>query len=142
MKLAKTLRILGIAVIMSLLVTLTIGTPALGARSIEFYNDEDDEVDGGAIGETITIMGTGFNPSTEDSERHVDIYFSADAGDTSDYMDTQIDTYEFLRTPLIGEEDDESPGFRLTPLQIVLIAVAVIFIVAIIIILLLVFLNS
>lgn len=49
------------------------------------------------------------------------------------------DAYESWKE--IGK-DDESPGFHLSTLQIVFIAVAVIFIVAIIIILLLIFLNA
>lgn len=104
MKGNKILRILGIAIILSLLVAVIPATPALAARVIELDPEE------GKIGDTITITGSGFTASTDTNERHVDIYFAKDEADTYDDIDDEVNTYEFLRSPLIGYVDDDDEG--------------------------------
>ena len=105
MKCNKICRILGIAIILSLLmVAIPPATPALAARVIELDPEK------GKIGDTITITGTGFTASTDESERHVDIYFAKDEADTSDDIDDEVNTYEFLRSPGVGYEDEDDEG--------------------------------
>ena len=57
MKLAKIIRILGIAIILSLLIAVIPAVPALAVGDISLYPDE------GNIGDKITIIGTGFPAS-------------------------------------------------------------------------------
>ena len=104
MKCNKIFRILGIAVVLSLLLVAIPASPALAARVIELDPEE------GKIGDTITITGTGFTASTDTNERHVDIYFAKDEADTYDDIDDEVNTYEFLRSPLIGYVDDDDEG--------------------------------
>ena len=104
MKCSKIFRILGLAIILSLLVVAIPATPAVAARIIELDPEE------GEIGDTITITGDGFTASTETSERHVDIYFAKDQADTSDDIDNEVNTYEFLKSPGIGFVDDPDEG--------------------------------
>ncbi len=105
MKRNKVCRILGIVIILSLLMlAIPPATPALAARVIELDPEE------GKIGDEITITGSGFTASTDTTERHVDIYFAKDEADTSDDIDDEVNTYEFLRSPLVGYEDDDDAG--------------------------------
>lgn len=104
MKCNKIFRILSIAVVLSLLLVAIPATPALAARVIELDPEE------GKIGDTITITGSGFTASTDTNERHVDIYFAKDEADTYDDIDDEVNTYEFLRSPLIGYVDDDDEG--------------------------------
>ena len=104
MKCNKIFRILGIAVVLSLLLVAIPATPVEAARAIELDPEQ------GAIGETITITGTGFTASTDTTERYVDIYFAKDEADTSDDIDDEVNTYEFLKSPLVGFEDEDDEG--------------------------------
>ena len=104
MKCNKIFRILSIAVVLSLLLVAIPASPALAARVIELDPEE------GKIGDTITITGSGFTASTDTNERHVDIYFAKDEADTYDDIDDEVNTYEFLRSPLIGYVDDDDEG--------------------------------
>ena len=109
MKYNRIFRILGIAVILSLLAVAIPAIPAQAARVIELTPEE------GNIGDTITVKGTGFIASSEDNERHVDVYFAADEATTTDDIGTDVNTYEFLKTPAIGWEDDPDEGeFEMT----------------------------
>jgi hypothetical protein len=104
MKYNRIFRILGMAVILSLLAVAIPATPALAARVVELDPEE------GSIGDTITVTGEGFTASSEDNERHVDVYFAADEASTTDDIGTDVNTYEFLKTPGIGWEGDADEG--------------------------------
>lgn len=104
MKCSKIFRILSIAIILSLLVVVIPATPALAAMVIELSPEK------GKIGDTITIIGTGFTASTETTEKHVDIYFAADTAGTTDDIGIKVNTYEFLKSPAIGYVDEPDEG--------------------------------
>jgi len=104
MKYNKICRILAVVFVLSLLMVAVPAAPALAARVIELDPEQ------GNIGDTITIFGTGFTASTDTTERHVDIYFAADEADTYDDIDDEVNTYELLKSPLIGYEGDNDEG--------------------------------
>ena len=66
MRYAKTLRILGIALILSLLVIAIPAAPAQAARDITLSPEEGDVFD------EITISGDGFNESTDTTDRYTE----------------------------------------------------------------------
>jgi len=102
MKYTKILRILGSALILSLLMVAIPATPAL-AYDIEVDPEE------GEIGDRIDITGEDFDPSTDEDEEFVDIYFAENA-DTGDDIGDEVETYELLRTIRVGYEDDDDEG--------------------------------
>lgn len=105
MKYRKIFRILGIAIILSLLVLATPVAPAQAARDIELDPEE------GKIGEDITVSGTDFNASSEDVDKYATIYFSSQEADTFDDIDDEVDTYEKIRD---GVWLDEEGNFETT----------------------------
>ena len=102
MKYTRFLRILGSALILSLLMVAIPATPAL-AYDIEIDPEE------GEIGDRIDITGEDFDPSTDDDEEFVDIYFAENA-ETGDDIDDEVETFELLRTVRVGYEDDNDEG--------------------------------
>jgi len=104
MKYTKFFRILSIAAILSLLMVAIPATPSQAARIIEL----DPEF--GEIDDEITVTGTGFTASTETNERHVDVFFAEDEAGTTDDIGDEVNTYELLKTPLIGYEGDDDEG--------------------------------
>jgi hypothetical protein len=104
MKLAKTLRILGIAIILSLIATMS-AVPALAYdRDIELDPEE------GQIGDEITITGSDFIPSTDTSERWAVIYFAQDEADENDNLDEDVNTYEEVATEQVGYDGYSDEG--------------------------------
>ena len=104
MKYNKVLRILVIAMVLSLLAVVIPATPALAAREIELDPEE------GEIGEEITITGTGFTASTETSERWARIFFAKDKADTGDDIDDEVNTYEIVKSMQVGFVGDSDEG--------------------------------
>ena len=107
MKYAKTLRILGIALILSLLLMVIPAAPALAVvyeREITVTLAED----GSDI--EITVEGDDWRPSTDSTEWYVDIYMSSQEADIDDYIDTHVTRYELMRTPPVGEIDTDAEG--------------------------------
>ncbi len=103
MKYTKILRILGSALILSLLMVAIPATPAL-AYDIEIDPDK------GEIGDRIDITGEDFLPSTDDDEEFADIYFALDEADSGDDIDDEVETYKLLRTVRVGYEDESDEG--------------------------------
>jgi len=108
MKYTKVLRIVGIAVILSMLLAVTPAAPALAARSIEL------DIDAGKIGDTISISGEFFTASTDAVEKYVDIYFTLDGDSTSLYIDSNVKTYERLKSGVYIDEDGEFGPLNIT----------------------------
>ena len=104
MKYNKVFRILGIAVILSLLVVAIPVTPARAALVVSI------ESSSGKIGDTVTVTGTGFTPSSGENERHADVYFAADEATTVDDIGIDVNTYKYMKTPSIGWVDDPDEG--------------------------------
>ena len=108
MKFAKILRILGIAVILSLLIVAIPAVPALALTyDIELFNEGGDEVEEGAIGEEITIIGTSFGYNVG-IERMVRIIFAKDEASKYEDIGIHVDTFERLEWAEIEQEDDGS----------------------------------
>ena len=91
MKHTKIFRILGIAVILSLLMIAIPAAPALAVKDIDLDPDSGD------IDDTITISGSGFSQSIGATIYYVDIYFAADDAGTTDDIGSDINTYERLK---------------------------------------------
>ena len=108
MKYAKILRILGIAIILSLLIVAIPAVPALALTyDIELFNEDGDEVEEGAIGEEITIIGTSFGYNVG-IERMVRIIFAKDEASKYEDIGIHVDTFERLEWAEIEQEDDGS----------------------------------
>jgi hypothetical protein len=105
MKYEKILRILGIAIILSLLLAAVSAVPAL-AYSYDIEIDPEQ----GAIGDEITITGDDFTPSTDSTERWAKIYFVGEEADEGDVIDTHIETYEIVESEQIGYLDYSDEG--------------------------------
>ena len=110
MKYTKIFRILGIALILSLLMVAIPATPSLAYdRDIELDPDE------GEIGDDIEITGEDWRPSYETDEgefveKRADIYFAKDEADTYDDIDIDVETYEKVKSDVIGEEGTSDEG--------------------------------
>ena len=82
---------LGLAIILSLLLTFTLVSPAQAARSIEL------DPASGRVGDKITITGSGFSASTASTDKYVDIYLTVNGNNTSYYIGNQVKTYEKVK---------------------------------------------
>lgn len=105
MKQIKILRMLGIVLILSLLM---IAIPAL---PVQATNDLYLSVSSGKIGDSVTITGTNFTPTTAESEKWVRIIFAED--DTTigfTYIDNNVNTYKVVANAFVGEEYTEEEG--------------------------------
>jgi len=106
MRYATTLRILGIALILSLLLIILPAAPAMAYdRNITVSLAE-----GSSGNIRITVTGTDWRPSTDATGWYVDIYMSSQEADVGDYIDTQVTRYELMRTPAVGEVDTAEEG--------------------------------
>ena len=85
MKNNKILRVLGIAIVLSLLVVAIPATPALAAGYI-YVSPDDGEID-----DSINIYGYGFTPGAT-----VYIYFSSDEAEEGDHLDEEVTAYELV----------------------------------------------
>ena len=103
MKYTKILQIFSIAIILSLLVV------AVPATAQTRFIDIDPEE--GKIGDEITIVGEGFNKSTDESEKYASIYFSSEEASTVHDIDDEVTIYKVLKE---GEWLDEDGEFDMT----------------------------
>jgi len=102
MKYAKTFRLLGIAIVLALLLIVAIpAAPALAVRGISLNIDE------GKVGDEISISGTDFNQSTEETDRYATIYFSSQEANTTDAIDNEVTIYEKVRSAVWLDENGD-----------------------------------
>ncbi len=87
MKYNKIFRILGLAVILSLLAVALPAAPAHAADPLLYLDPEDDEV-----GAVVDLIGLRFIGSKD-----VNIYFSSDPAEVGEYMDVDVTAYEKVR---------------------------------------------
>jgi hypothetical protein len=99
MKYYRVVRVFGIAVILFLLMAMIPVAPVLAAPSIIVDPEQ------GRIGERITVWGTGFNKSTSTTDKYAAIFFSNEKATTSDYIGTDVDTYERVKDAVWLDED-------------------------------------
>jgi hypothetical protein len=95
MRYTKMLRLFTIVIVLSLLLIALPVTPAYAA-SIDITPEE------GIIGTTVTVTGTDFNKSTDESDKYAVVYFSSEEATTSDDIDTpdiagDVTTYEKVK---------------------------------------------
>jgi len=88
MKYTKILRILSLAVILSLLFVLLPITPAYAQRTITATPTT------GPIGTRVRVLGTGFSPSTDTTYRYAVLFFSNQSATTLNDIDTTVTVYE------------------------------------------------
>jgi len=88
MKYIKTLRIFSIAIILSLLV---VSVPV--TAQTRFIDLDPEE---GKIGDEITLVGEGFNASTEATDKYANIYFSSEEASTLHDIDDEVTIYKLL----------------------------------------------
>ena len=95
MKYTKIFRVLTLAVILPLLLMVIPVNPAHAV-----YYDEYIFVSpaSGEIGDTITVDGEGFDPSSEGVDIYVKLYFSPDEADPGDDIDHEVTTYKYVGT--------------------------------------------
>jgi len=105
MRHTKIWRILTVALILSLLMAVIPATPA-------WAYDYDISIDPetGEIGDEIEITGEDFTPSTDEDEELATIYFSEDEADSGDDIDAEVETYEKLKSVIVGEEGASDEG--------------------------------
>ena len=106
MRYVKLLQIFSIVIILSLLVIAVPATPA--AAYVEEISLSPAE---GKISDTITITGRYFTPSSVDTERRVDIYFSSDEAVRGNHIDNQVKAYKkWEATTGVGFVGDDDEG--------------------------------
>ena len=105
MKNSRILRMLGIAIVLSLLMAAIPAVPALA-----FDYDIEIDPEEGAIGDEITITGDDFSYSTDTTEKWARIYFTEDEVDEGDVIDTDMKTYKRVDSEYIGEYGTSEEG--------------------------------
>ena len=99
MKYAQTFRITVVVLILSMLILAMPVALAQETRSIELWPLK------GKIGETITIVGQGFNKSTEDTDKYAAIFFSSQEASTSDDIGDEVEAYKLVGEGVWLDED-------------------------------------
>jgi hypothetical protein len=99
MKYKKMLRIFSLVIVIAM---LAMAVPVTAqTRFIEIDPEE------GTIGATITIVGEGFNKSTEATDRYAAIFFSNEEASTLDDIDSDVTIYEIVRDGVWLDENGE-----------------------------------
>jgi len=91
MKYAKIFRILGIAIMLSLLAVAITAAPAQAVGSITLDPER------GKVGDKIYVSGEGFNKSTAEADKFATIYFSSQEAGTVDDIDDEVTIYEKVK---------------------------------------------
>ncbi len=99
MKYARIMRIICIAIILSVTV---IATPVAAQTRVITISPEE-----GSIGTTITIIGEGFNKSTESTDRYAIIYFSSQEASTLNDIDTAVTEYKIADSLVFLDTEGE-----------------------------------
>ena len=99
MRYTKILQIISIVIILSLSL-MAIPATALD-RFITLVPEE------GTIGSTVTIVGEGFNKSTETTDRFAVVYFSSEEATLIDDIDSDVTIYEIVEDPIYLDYDGE-----------------------------------
>jgi hypothetical protein len=101
MKKIRTLRILGLAIILSLLMAAIPAVPALA-----YTYDAEIDPEEGPIGTEITVVGESWGWS-DTYERWVTIFFSDEEADVNDNIDDEVENYDKVVSMATVEEDDD-----------------------------------
>ena len=91
MKYVKIFRILGIAIMLSLLAVAIPSAPAQAVGSITLDPER------GKVGDKIYVSGEGFNKSTAEADKFATIYFSSQEASTVHDIDDEVTIYEKVK---------------------------------------------
>jgi len=100
----KSMRIIQVFSVMVILALLVLALPAREAYAAPEIEIDPEE---GSIGTTITVVGTGFNQSTDDTEKYAVVYFSSEEASTVDDIDSDVVVYEVVKDPVYLDFDGE-----------------------------------
>ena len=101
MKYVKIFRLFSLAVILSLLALVMPAAPAQAVASIILVPAED------TIGSTVTVVGEGFNKSTDTTDRYAAIFFSSQEATAVDDIDSDVTIYETVKDGIWLDENGE-----------------------------------
>ena len=99
MKYSKFLRMLALAVVLSLLAIPVSAIPALAAESLSLDPDEGD------INDRVDVEGRSF-----DDDDSIYLYFSNEEAEVDDDEVDDLESYEYLKTKTTGAEGDSDAG--------------------------------
>lgn len=105
MKYVKFVRIFGMIVILSTLIATMPETAAQTTRSFALWPTK------GKIGDTITLVGEGFNKSTSATDKYAAIFFSSQKASTYDDIGNEVKAYKLVKE---GVWLDENGAFETT----------------------------
>ena len=98
MKKMNMMRIIGLIVVVTMLVMAVPVTAQ--TRFIEIDPEE------GTIGSTVTVVGEGFNHSTESTDRYAIMYFSSEKASIIDDIDDEVTVYKVVKDGIYLDIDD------------------------------------
>ena len=104
MKRSRIIRLLGIAVIVSLLMAAIPASPALAASIILTPAQ-------GSIGDTVSITGSAFNPSVPPDQQYVILYFSNQAAQLGQSIGAHVITYKMISQSVTNSTGAFSAAF-------------------------------
>jgi len=99
MKKMNVLRMIGLIVVITM---LAMAVPVTAAtRFIELDPEE------GTIGSKVTVVGEGFNESTDTTDKYAVMYFSSEEASSVDDIDSDVTVYEIVKDGIWLDEDGE-----------------------------------
>ena len=99
MKYVKFVRIFGMIVILSTLIATMPETAAQTTRSFALWPTK------GKIGDTITLVGEGFNKSTSATDKYAAIFFSSQKASTYDDIGNEVKAYKLVKESVWLDEN-------------------------------------
>ena len=97
MKKMKVMGIIGLIVVVTM---LAMAVPVIAqSRFIELDPEE------GTIGSKVTVVGEGFNESTDTTDKYAVMYFSSEEASSVDDIDSDVNVYEIVKDGIWLDED-------------------------------------
>ncbi len=104
MKLGKVLRIIGVTLILALALAAIPAVPALAANNILL------SLTSGKVGDSVTVTGTNFSPSSSTSEHYANVIFALDNANVGASVSSYVHTYKQVGGAFIGYSGDPDEG--------------------------------
>jgi len=89
MRYTRMLKIFSLVIVIAMLVMAVPATAA--TRFIELDPEE------GTVGSTVTVVGEGFNASTDSTDKYAVLYFSSEEASTVDDIDSDVTVYKIIK---------------------------------------------
>lgn len=107
MRLKKTLHLLSLALVLSLLLVALPVSPALAAsESIELQDSDGDEITEADIGDRVYVEGDDFEESDDDTDYYVDIYLSDEEAEEGDDINDDVENYAKVKSRWVDEDGE------------------------------------